>query len=56
MKSETPSQSRPLVIPKSQTPAEKLRRHAICMMRELAKQYPKDYQEIGRELVRQNTA
>ena len=39
------------VVPREQTAEEKLRRVAISMMRTLARDWPKEYGEIGRELV-----
>lgn len=38
-------------IPREQTAAEKLRRHAMALMRELAQQYPGEYADIGKELL-----
>lgn len=38
-------------IPREQTPDERLRRIAISMMRELARQYPKEFADVGRELI-----
>ena len=42
------------VIPRDQTPEEKLRRVAISMMRTLAREWPKEYAAINRELVPQD--
>ena len=39
------------VIPRDQTPAERLRRLAISMMREMIRQYPKEATEIVKELL-----